>query len=159
MSGAEMFDVLIDDDNGPGLELEGELSRVLKARWLVPAATSRPYVYVNFVTSRDGRVSFAVPGHAGGGEVSRFKAQDRWLMALCRARSDAVLVGDGTLRAEPDHLWTPDFIWPEGPGPFAELRSAENRAEVATTVVLSLLGDLPPDAALFHSPGPVVVLT
>jgi hypothetical protein len=50
---------------------------------------------------RDGRVSFSEPRHLGGGDVSGFDERDRRLMGLLRARADAVMVGDGTLKAKP----------------------------------------------------------
>jgi riboflavin biosynthesis pyrimidine reductase len=120
--------------------------------WRVPEAGELPYLYVNFVTARDGRVSFNDPGHLGGGDVSGFDGRDRWLMGLLRARADAVLVGDGTMRAEPDHLWTAEFICPDDAAAFAELRRSERRAAAPLQVFLSLTGELPPDAAVLGRP-------
>ena len=85
-------------------------------------AAARPYVYSNFVISRDGRVSFNEPGQMSGADVSGFDEHDRWLMALLRSRADAILMGDNTLRIEPDHLWTAEFIFPPDALAFAALR-------------------------------------
>jgi hypothetical protein len=80
--------------------------------WLFDAPTDRPYMYSNFVQSRDGRISFGIPGQSGGGEVSNFNVHDQWIMGLLRARADAVIVGDVTLKIEPDHIWTHQYICP-----------------------------------------------
>lgn len=117
--------------------------------WRVPEAGTRPYSYANFAVSRDGRVSFNEPGHLGGGDVSGFNAHDRWLMALLRARADAVMVGDNTLRLEPGHLWTSSYIHPEDAPAFTALRRAEGRAPYPLQVFLSLTGELDAGAAVF----------
>ena len=111
----------------------------------------RAYVYSNFVLSRDGRVSFNEPGHMSGGDVSGFSDHDRWLMALLRARADAILMGDNTLRIEPDHIWTAEHISPEDAEAFAALRRTEKRAPVPLQVFLSLDGDVDVDAAAIFS--------
>jgi riboflavin biosynthesis pyrimidine reductase len=141
---------LFDDVAGePGPTLPPALRAVYDSPWaLPPGRDGRPYVYSNFVQSRDGRVSFAEPGHASGGDVSGFDAHDRWLMALLRARADAVLVGDGTLLVEPEHVWTPAYLWPDDEEAFAELRAGEGRAVAPLQVILSLDGDLDPAAAV-----------
>ena len=144
------FTLLLDEDAGPGDGLPAAFRRVYGGDWrLPPPAPARPYTYVNFVVSRDGRVSFDEPGQVGGGEVGLFNAHDRWLMALLRARCEAVLVGDNTLRLEPEHLWTPGYICPEDADAFAALRAAEGRRPVPLHVFLSLGGDLPAGAGVF----------
>jgi riboflavin biosynthesis pyrimidine reductase len=148
------FELLLDEgpDDGPGLP-EG-LRATYGGDWRLP--TREPYVYVNFVAARDGRVSFAEPGHTAGADVSGFDDADRWLMALLRARADAVLVGDGTLRSDPGHLWTADALVQDER--LGALRRAENRAAQPLQVVLSLGGELPADAALLREPGLRVVV-
>ena len=39
--------------------------------------------------------------------------QDRMVMGLLRAVADVVIVGSGTLDADPRHMWTPEAICPE----------------------------------------------
>ena len=155
------FTLLLDEDTGPGDGLPEAFRRVYGGDWrLPPPMPARPYTYVNFVVSRDGRVSFDEPGHRGGGDVGLFDAHDRWLMALLRARCDAVLVGDNTLRLEPEHLWTPEYIFPADAAAFAALRAAEGRRAVPLHVFLSLDGDLPAAAAVFAHPDiPVLIAT
>ena len=70
-----------------------------------PQPATRPYVIGNFVTTLDGVVSLNAPGQAGGGEISGFNHHDHMVMGILRAVADAVIVGAGTLRASPRHLW------------------------------------------------------
>jgi riboflavin biosynthesis pyrimidine reductase len=142
-----LFDESTDD--GPGLP-DG-FRAVYGSDWRLPQPAARAYVYSNFVLSRDGRVSFNEPGHMSGGEVSGFSENDRWLMALLRARADAILMGDNTLRIEPDHVWTAEHIFPEDAEPFADLRRVEQRAPVPLQVFLSLDGDVDVGAAAIFS--------
>ena len=115
---------------------------------------------MNFVVSRDGRVSFSEPGHLGGGDVSLFNAHDQWLMGLLRSRCDAVLSGDNTLRLDPPLLLTPDYIFPADAAAFAALRAAEGRQAVPLHVLLSLEGDLPGEATVFGRPEiPLLIAT
>src|SRR5918998_1113636 len=72
-----------------------------------------PRVYANFVTSIDGVV--ALPSvNASPSLISAKSEADRFVMGLLRAFADVVLVGAGTLRAEPEHRWTPEFVYPQG---------------------------------------------
>ena len=66
------FTVLFDDDVGPGLALHAGFQTIYGGDWPLLERNQRPYVYVNFVVAQDGRVSFALPGQSGGGEVSGF---------------------------------------------------------------------------------------
>jgi riboflavin biosynthesis pyrimidine reductase len=155
------FVSLLDEDDGPGLRLPEAFRRIYRGDWPLPEpGPARPYTYMNFVVSRDGRVSFAESGHLGGGDVSLFNAHDRWLMGLLRSRCDAVLSGDNTLRLDPPLLLTPDYIFPADAAAFAALRAAEGRRAVPLHVILSLEGDLPAEAALFGHPEiPLLVAT
>src|SRR5579864_168231 len=106
------YSVLFDEESRPGRSLPPTV-QAMYGDWRLPEPADRPYVYVNFVLSHDGRVSFNLPGALGGGAVSLFNRHDQWLMGLLRARADAVLVGDNTLRLEPEHIWTAAGIFPE----------------------------------------------
>ncbi len=155
------FVSLLDEDDGPGLGLPEPFRRVYGGDWPLPAPTAeRPYTYMNFVASRDGRVSFSEPGHLGGGDVSGFNAHDQWLMGLLRSRCDAVLNGDNTLRLDPPLLLTPDYIFPADAAAFAALRAAEGRQAVPLHVVMSLEGDLPVESAVLRRPElPLLIAT
>jgi 5-amino-6-(5-phosphoribosylamino)uracil reductase len=102
--------------------------------------------------SHDGKVSFAVAGHEGGGDVSGFNSHDQWLMGLLRARADAVVVGANTLRTEAEHLWTSEFIFPSDAELFGSLREAEKRERYPLQVFLTRSGVIPPTAAVFEHP-------
>jgi riboflavin biosynthesis pyrimidine reductase len=146
---SEPFTLLFEDDSSTPFSLPASLRAIYAGDWHLPEVSNRPYVYSNFVQSRDGRVSFSVPGHAGGGDVSGFNRHDQWLMGLLRARADAVVMGDTTLKIEPEHLWTCEYIFPTDPSLFLELRRSENRRECPLQVFLSLEGDLNTDANVF----------
>lgn len=142
------FTVLCDEDDHTGPSLPTG-AQAIYGDWRAPAATERPYVYSNFVMSHDGRVSFSIPGAIGGGAVSGGSAHDRWLMGLLRARADAVLVGDNTLRLEPEHIWTPEGIFPAEAGAYAAWRAAEGRSAQPLHVFASHDGAIPAEAAVF----------
>lgn len=144
----QAFEILVDTAEA-GAGLPEVFRAVYGGDWVLPDTAERPYRYSNFVMSHDGRVSFNVPGHEGGGDVSGFDPHDQWLMGLLRARADAVTVGANTLRSEPEHLWTAGFIFPDDAEAFAGLRAAEGRAEAPLQVFMTRSGDLPTDAAVF----------
>jgi riboflavin biosynthesis pyrimidine reductase len=148
----DTFAVLWDGDDREGLPLP-EAVRLIYGDWYLPQFAERPYVYANFVISHDGRVSFGVPGAVGGGTVSRFNTHDQWLMGLLRARADAVVVGDNTLRLEPEHCWTAEYIYPPDAAAFAALRQAEGRASLPLHIFASFDGNIYPEALVFHVPG------
>lgn len=142
------FSVLFDDQDVTGVPLP-PAAAAHYAPWPIPPVGERPWLYVNFVASLDGRVSFNLPGVVGGGAVSDFNANDRWLMGLLRARADAVMVGDNTLRAEPEHLWTAEYMYPQESG-FRDLRRTEGRRDTPMLVIVTLSGDVPADARIFQ---------
>jgi 5-amino-6-(5-phosphoribosylamino)uracil reductase len=145
------FELLFDDSDDPGRELPEAWRQIYPTAWSLPARTTRPYVFSNFVVARDGRVSFNEPGKMSGADVSGFDEHDRWLMALLRARADAIVMGDNTLRIEPDHLWTAEFIFPSDADALAALRRHEGRTSRPLQVFLSLEGDIDPSAARVFS--------
>lgn len=133
----------------------------LYSPWPLPQPTDRPYVYVNFVTSRDGRVSFNIPGHMGGGDVSRRNLNDRWLMGLLRARADGVLVGATSLLWAGNHIWTPEAVFPEDAAAWADLRLSEGRTPQPLQVVITRSGKVDAiPAPVFNTPElPVLLAT
>ena len=153
------FESLIETSPEAGAALPPEFEAIYGGRWSIPPAGDRPHVYMNFATSRDGRVSFSSPGQSSGGDVTGFNAHDRWLMGLLRARADAILMGDNTLRTEPDHLWSPGHIFPGDESAFDQLHAHEERRTPTLLVLLSLKGDIPSDAAVFDADADVVVAT
>src|SRR5271157_3526224 len=110
-------------NQGKALPLPATLTR-LYGRFHLAQAGSPPYIFSNFVTTLDGVVSLQARGHAGGGDISGFNAQDRMVMGLLRAIADVVIVGSGTLAADSRQIWTPDAICPELAPEFHRLRKA-----------------------------------
>lgn len=110
------------------------------------------YVIANFVSTLDGVVAFEGP-RGGGQEISGENPSDRVLMGLLRAVSDAVLVGAGTLRSVPRHLWTPSHVFPGLRDEFAELRSGLGLASLPINVVVTASGDLDLTLPVFTTPG------
>ncbi|MGH7862541.1 MAG: dihydrofolate reductase family protein [Candidatus Dormibacteraceae bacterium] len=100
---------LIED---PG-SARGPLPDRLRSLYDGDLALDELAVYANFVASLDGVVS--LQSRAGGpSSISGHSEADRLVMALLRARADAVVIGAGTLRAHSGHLWTAAYICPPG---------------------------------------------
>ena len=135
------FQCLIDEDTTSGAVLPPEFQAVY-GRWPLPAPTTRPYTYINFVTSRDGRISFNEPGKSSGGPVSGFNQHDRWGMALLRARADAVIMGASALADAPRQTATAQAIFPKDADAWHWLRQHEGRAPVPLHVVVTRSGRL-----------------
>jgi len=100
-----------------------------------------PALYSNFVASLDGVATLGSKPSAGSIISGRYPA-DRFLMGLLRACADAVVIGAGTLRATPGHLWTPAHVYPELTTEFISLRSRLGRATEPQLVVITAKGDV-----------------
>jgi riboflavin-specific deaminase-like protein len=99
-----------------------------------PAHDGRPHVALNFVMTADGRVSYQ-----GRAEIGT--RTDRLLMFHLRSLADAVMIGAGTLRADP----------------FAP--SVKDRERQPIAIVVSRTADLPLENRFFGHPGPRLVAT
>ncbi len=153
------FTTLFDEQPGMERVLPPEFAEVYTP-WPLPEPTDRPFTYVNFVMSHDGRVSFNEPGHLGGGDVSRRDTHDRWLMGLLRARADAVLIGGSSIAAAGNHVWTPNAVFPQDATGFAALRELEGRGTAPLLVVLTRSGNVPAHAPSLDNPDlPVLIAT
>jgi riboflavin biosynthesis pyrimidine reductase len=81
-------------------------------------------------------------------------------MGLLRAAADVVIVGAGTLRSVPRHVWTAPAIYAPMAEPYARLRAALGRGDAPLTVRVSASGDLDPTLPVFsRGAGPVTVVT
>ncbi len=81
-------------------------------------------------------------------------------MGLLRAMADAIVVGAGTLRATPRHLWRADRVSPGFSEAHAELRKRLHKAPEPLNVIVTSSGLLDLDAPLFRGGEvPVLVLT
>jgi riboflavin biosynthesis pyrimidine reductase len=126
---------------GKALPLSARLAR-LYGNFRLPQAGSLPYIFSNFVTTLDGVVSLRARGHAAGGDISGFNAQDRMVMGLLRAVADVIIVGSGTLAADPQQVWTPEGICPELAREYGHLRKALGHSVPPINVVVSGGGSL-----------------
>jgi riboflavin biosynthesis pyrimidine reductase len=130
---------LLPTIRGAALPLPPKLLR-LYGEFRLPVPRAGPLVFSNFVSSLDGVVSLQVKGHSGGGDISGFSSQDRMVMGLLRAAADAVIVGSGTLAADPQHLWTPQAICPELADDYRRLAKAMAKPRAALNVIVSAAG-------------------
>ncbi len=145
------FQMLFNGDIPVDPSLPSDFRHFYPSDWHIPGpANGRPYTYSNFAQARDGRISYNELNASSGGDVTDFNAHDRWLMALLRARADAVMSGDATLNLEMDHLWTAEFICPYDAAAFAELRGAEGHTPVPILVIVSMEGKINFDALCFR---------
>jgi riboflavin biosynthesis pyrimidine reductase len=130
------LNTLVETKRGNLLPLPGRLAR-LYGRLRMPLTRSQPHVFSNFVTTLDGVVSFNTKGHGSGGDISGFSAQDWMVMGLLRAVADVVIIGSGTLGADPRHVWTAEAIFPELAPEYRRLRRALGKGEAPLNAIVS----------------------
>lgn len=156
MASLTPMESLLDETRGSDVPLPPELA-ALYGPLRFPAREGRPYVIGNFVTTMDGVASLSAPGLEGGGPISGSNPHDRMVMGLLRSVADAVIVGAGTLRSVPNHLWTAEHIFPTLSDPYRRLRVASGRAAPPLNVIVTARGDLDLGLPVFRS-GAVTVL-
>ena len=146
-------------NQGKALTLSTRLAR-LYGRFRLSQTDSLPYIFSNFVTTLDGVVSLHTRGHAAGGDISGFNAQDRMVMGLLRAVADVVIVGSGTLAADSQQVWTPEAVCPELAPEYGHLRKALGNSGPPINVIVSGSGSLNLRLPVFSSGKvPVVIIT
>ena len=151
---------LYDSTSGDEVPLPIELATLYGSLRFPQSANGRPYVIGNFVTTLDGVVSLSVPGQAGGGEISGFNHHDHMVMGLLRAVADAVIVGAGTLRASPRHLWIAETTYRPLAEVYREWRSTLGKTEPPLNVIVTAHGELDLDLPVFQSGlVPVLIIT
>lgn len=104
----------------------------------------RPCFFANLVASVDGVVAVPTGGESGK-IISGHSQADRFVMGLLRACAQAVIVGAGTFRKSPGHLWTPSAIYPARASLFAEARQRLGFSPRPTLVLVTQSGDLDVD--------------
>jgi riboflavin biosynthesis pyrimidine reductase len=150
------LETLYEVDGGSALPLPPELASIY-GRLAFPPRRGRPYVIANFVASLDGVTSLQMPGKSGGGAISGANAHDHLVMGLLRAVADAVIVGAGTLRAVPHHVWTPAYVCPLFADAYQCLRASLGKLGPPLNVIVTAGGDVDPGLRVFQS-GEVSVL-
>jgi len=142
----DLFDVAA----GEAAPLPPELVRVY-GRLALGSRPSRPWIIGNFVTTLDGVVSLGVPGHSGGGDISGNDPHDRLVMGLLRTVADAVIVGAGTLRSVPKHIWTADHVFPAFADAFRRLRTDLGKSDPPLTAIVTGGGEVDLTLPVFAS--------
>ena len=127
---------------------------------VTPCRASHPAVFASFVVSREG--IFNLKDNLGGGPISQGNRADAFLLALLRAIADAILIGPGTLKAEPNHKWHLAHIfdtYPQMHGLEAVQKELEEYREklggksmYPPTIVMTSSGNIDPSAAIFSDP-------
>ncbi len=117
----------------------------------MPLPRARPHVFSNFVTSLDGVVSLNTKGHASGGDISGFSAQDRMVMGLLRAVADVIVIGAGTLSADRRHVWTAAAIYPALADEYAQLSKTLGQDRPPLNVIVSGSGRIDVRLPVFTS--------
>lgn len=141
---------LFDVERGRDLPLPTDLA-TLYGRLHLLSYPGRPSVLGNFVTTLDGVVTLNEPGHAGGGDISGFNQHDQLVMGLLRALADAVIVGAGTLRSVPRHLWTARHIFPSRADVYQQLRISLGKPAPPLNVIVTRQGELDLGLPVFQS--------
>lgn len=159
MSALTPLETLYDPGQGAEWPLPATLA-TLYGPLRLPRPAGRPAVLGNFVTTLDGVVSLGLAGQAGGGPISGFNPHDRMVMGLLRATADAVIIGAGTLRAVPQHVWTPEYVYPPLAAAYRELRAGLGHSGPPLNVIVTAGGNLDPGLRVFVSGEvPVLVVT
>ena len=156
------LEALFELNEGDELPLPPELAAFYGSLRLPlrPPDTNKPYILGNFVTTLDGVVSLQAPGQKGGGEISGNNRHDHAVMGLLRAIADAVVVGAGTLRDSPGHLWTPAQVAPAYADAFSQLRAALGKQAIPLSVFVTTSGNISLSMAALQSPDtPVLIIT
>src|SRR5229473_8015750 len=130
-----------------------------------PPWPSRPWIYANVITSKNGVVAWTRAGPhddpvraiAGGDFTRTGRRADLQLMRYLRACADAVSVGAQTLRDQPDLIGTPDIEGGLGDALY-QFRVRHGLGRFPIQVVYSESGRLDLDAPMFNTPHLVVII-
>ncbi len=141
---------LYDSDQSASLPLPSVLKALYGSLSFV-SHPDRPYVISNFVSSLDGVVSLDAHGKAVGDVVSGSNEHDSMVMGLLRAAVDVVMVGAGTLRASPQHIWTPQYIFPPYAGAYSEFRDRMGKQPTPLIVIVTARGSVDLSLPVFHT--------
>ena len=151
------LDQLFDSARGEPLPLPSELAR-LYGDLRFPRTRRCPYVISNFVQSLDGVAALGIP-KTSGGQISGSNPHDRFIMGLLRAIADAVVVGAGTARSVPGHLWTSEYVFPALANEYAAVRRRLGRAPVPLNIVVTARGEVDASQRVFQGEVPVMIIT
>ncbi len=131
--------LLYESDGLPSFDLPSPLRAAYGGGFGLPAQC----VYANFVASVDGVVALRSNDESGH-VISAGSEADRFVMGLLRACADAVLLGAGTFRKAPGHLWHAEAIYPPMAPHFAELRRRLGLRPQPPLVLVTATGEIDP---------------
>ncbi len=131
-----------------------------------PTWPSRPWIYANVITSKNGIVAWKRAGAhddpvrtIAGGDVSRSgRLADLQLMRYLRACADAFSVGAQTLRDQPDLIGTPDDTGGGLGEALRGFRLRQGRPRFLLQVVYSESGRLDLDVPMFNTQGLTAII-
>lgn len=144
------LETLFDKEYGNELSLPAELA-TLYGQLHFPSQPGRPHIIGNFVSTLDGVVTLAMPGHEGGGDISGFNQQDAMVMGILRAVADAIIVGAGTLKASPGHRWSAEYIYPPLASQYQQLRLGLGKTVPPLNVIVTSQGNVDLYEPLFQT--------
>jgi riboflavin biosynthesis pyrimidine reductase len=152
------FEVLLESGGAQDALAPG-LAAIYGGPLSFPRSGGRPYVVANFVATIDGVVSFGRAVPHGTALVSGGTPADRFVMALLRAAADVIVIGAGTLRADPQHQWVPYTLVPDlAPQLEAYRQSVTGAASPPPLVVVSGSGAIPADHPALTAPRTAVTV-
>ncbi|HEX4352688.1 MAG TPA: dihydrofolate reductase family protein, partial [Polyangiales bacterium] len=111
----------------------------------------------------DGVVALGTDAESGA-IISQHSEADRFVMAMLRACADAVIVGAGTFRKAPGHLWSAESIFPDAAPLLSEARTQLGLTPRPLVVIVTRSGAIDPnhpalpDAMIATSPAGATVL-
>ena len=153
------LDELYDAGPGSDLPLPLELAAIY-GRLRLPVAAGRPYVVGNFVTTLDGVATLDAKGRMRAADIRGPDEHDRMVMGLLRAAADAVIVGAGTLRSAPGHIWTAERAYPPLADAYGALRAALGKPGPPLNAFVTARGEVDLTRPVFRSgEAPVLIVT
>lgn len=155
-TGLTPFETLLEAQGDGFIPLPPELERIY-GPLVFPSHSGRPYVITNFVSTIDGVVTLATPGHESGKDISGGNPHDSALMGILRASADVVVITAGSLWVSGQHLWTGDDIYPALSSAYEELREKRGKRQPAAHIVVTATGAINLSLPVFIS-GKVQVL-
>ena len=147
---------------GSALKTPEKVRQVMGELVFPAPAADRPYIFGCMVLSFDGKMGFY--DNPEGTLISKENRYDSvggktdfWIMNVCRAYADAVILGTGTLKARMNKLWYAQIADPD----LAAARQGLGRAGTEPlNLVASIDGrDVPADHPIFHqlTPKPIIL--
>lgn len=153
------LETLFDVSQGAAMPLGDELQRLYGALRL-PLPPGRSWVIGNFVSTLDGVTVLDDPMLHGGGEISGHLAADRAVMGILRSVAQAIVVGAGTLRDVPRHIWTAQHIYPDLSDQYTAVRRVLGLAPQPLNVFVTARGELDLGLRVFSTGlTPVLIVT